>query len=94
MKFEFGRLSSRRITGPLLLAQEVLQKQIAEPQLDVSEHSLESHEHYSVAGYKALKTLLDKLKHKAEGEVRTVYTDDSLQSVVGILESNKLHLYK
>ena len=63
-------------------------------QLDVSERSLELYDHYSAAGYKALKTLLDIGKNSTDGEVRTIYTSDCLQPVVGILESTKLSLYK
>ena len=73
-----------------MLAQEVLQKQMV-PQINVSEQSLQMYDSYSATGYKALKILLDKDKDTAEGDV---YTADSIQAVVGILQSTKLPLYK
>lgn len=76
--------------GALMLAQEVLQKQMV-PQINVSEQSLQMYDSYSATGYKALKILLDKDKDTAEGDV---YTADSIQAVVGILQSTKLPLYK
>ena len=92
VKFKFGRLLLGENRGALLLAGEVLRKQIATPH--VSERSLESCDHYSAVSYKA-KTLLDKGKNTADGEVRTIYTADCLQPVVRILESTvaKLPLY-
>jgi len=78
-KVQIWKASIEENRGVLLLAQEVLWKQIAAPQLDVSKRSLELYDHYS--GYKALKTLLDKRKNTAEGEVRIIYTSDCLQSV-------------
>ena len=77
-----------------MLTREVIRKQIATPQLDVSERSLESYEHYSAAGYKALKALLDKECKTAEGDMRNMYNADCVQTVVRILEGTKLPLYK
>ena len=59
-KVQIWKASIEENKGVLLLRQEVLSKQIAAPQLDVSKRSLELYDHYSTAGYKALKTLLDK----------------------------------
>ena len=83
-KVQIWKASIEENKGVLLLRQEVLSKQIAAPQLDVSKRSLELYDHYSTAGYKALKTLLDKWKNTAQGEVRIIYTSDCLQSVAGI----------
>ncbi|XP_020611971.1 uncharacterized protein LOC110050397 [Orbicella faveolata] len=65
----------------LMLAREVLQKQIATP-LDVSEQTLRLYEFYSATGYKALKAMLVVEKERAG---RDVYTTDCLQAVVGTL---------
>ena len=74
----------------LMLAREVLQKQIATP-LDVSEQSLRLYEFYSAIGYKALKAMLAVEKERLG---RDVYTADCLQAVVGTLTSTKLPFYK
>ena len=74
----------------LVLAREVLQKQIATP-LDLSEESLRSYEFYSAIGYKALTVKLAVEKERAG---RDVYTTDCLQAVVGTLASTKLPFYK
>ena len=74
----------------LMLAREVLQKQITTP-LDVSEQSLRLYEFYSAIGYKALKAMLAVEKERLG---RDVYTADCLQAVVGTLTSTKLPFYK
>ena len=93
-KVQIWKASIEENRGALLLAREVIRKQIAARQLDVTERSLESYEHYSAAGYKALKALLDKECNTAEGDVRNMYTADCIQTVVGILEGTKLPLFK
>lgn len=77
-----------------MLAREVIWKQSATPQLDVSEQILESYEQYSAAGYKAIKALLAKECNTAERDVRNMYTADCIQTVVGILKGAKFPLYK
>ena len=62
-------------------------KQVALPQLDVSERSLQSYDFYSATGYKTLKTLLYI-------EERDVHTADCLKAIVESLESIKLPFYK
>ena len=74
----------------LMLAREVLQKQIATP-LDVSEQTLRLYKFYSATGYKALKAMLVVEKERAG---RDVYTTDCLQAVVGTLTSTKLPFFK
>lgn len=66
------------------MAQEVVQKQIAVQQLDVSEWSLPLYAHYSAVGYKTLKMLLDKEKNTAEENVHTIYTADRVETVIGL----------
>lgn len=55
-KVQIWKDSLEENRGVLLLTQEVLLKQTTAPQLHVdgSEHSLESYDHYSAVGYKAL----------------------------------------
>lgn len=74
----------------LMLAQEVLQKQIATP-LDVSKQTLRLCEFYSATGYKALKAMMVVEKERAG---RDVYATDCLQAVVGTLASTKLPFFK
>lgn len=93
-KVQIWKASIEENQGALLLEREVIEKQIAAPQLDVSEPSLVLYEHYSAVGYNALKALLDKECNTAEGDVRNMYTADCIQTVVGILEGTKLPLYK
>ena len=93
-KVQIWKASIEENQGALLLEQEVIQKQIAAPQLDVSEPSLVLYEHYSAVGYNALKALLDKECNTAEGDVRNMYTANCIQTVVGILEGTKHPLYK
>lgn len=59
-KIQIWKASIEKKWGALLLAREVIRKQSATPQLDVSERILESYEQYSAAGYKAIKALLAK----------------------------------
>ena len=90
-KVKIWKASTEENRGALKLAQEVVQKQVALPQLDVSQQCLETYNFFSTKGQEYLKKLLDEEKAKESLES---YTLDCMQTVIRRLESTKLPLYK
>lgn len=90
-KVKIWKASIEENRGALKLAQEVVQKQVALPQLDVSQQCLETYNFFSTKGQEYLKKLLDEEKAKESLES---YTLDCMQTVIRRLESTKLPLYK
>ena len=78
-KVKIWKLSIEENRGAIKLAQEVLQKQVASPLLDVNQQCLETFDFFSTKGYQYLKKLLDEEKDKAGLEV---YTAGCIETII------------
>ena len=90
-KVDIWRSAIEENRDALMLAKEVLQKQVALPHLDVSKQHLENYDYFSTKGHECLKTLFNEELAKAGLNVNTT---DCMQNVIKRLEGTKLPLYK
>ena len=88
---DIWRSATEENRGALLLAKEVLRKQVALPHLDVSKQYLEHYDYFSTKGHECLKTLFNEELAKAGLNLNTT---DCMQIVIKRLEGTKLPLYK